>query len=323
MKKYVLSTALLLSLSLSSMSPLFAQDAVDDGTSGYASGDETGPLAIMPLTPPDDPGSHTATLDPAMAGDYYLRGQMETGSGLRLKEDGTFTWFLVVGSLDVFAQGKWSANEGAVLLVNDPVKYASQPYRIMGSSSWADATEAEKRIGQGIATPACYSGNEEPATKSAEPLDRAIIIQLAFDPATLPSRDGKPRTKPYPLSGCSMLWIGDRNKDESQFSYEDGYFLVTPKQNEPLKSITVENPQYAGANIQELKIGLPPLKPGVHRIWLDYTRFKPRMFDRLLLARENGKLRPYFGGEPSSGVYVDPKRKEESVVNAPAEDRTE
>ena len=322
MKKYALSTTLLLSLSLPFMAPLFAQNAVD-GANGPMGDDEITEIAVMPLTPPDDPGSRTAMLDPALAGDYYLRGQMETGSGLRLKEDGSFSWFLVVGSLDVFAQGKWSANEEAVLLVNDPVQYANQPYRIMGSSNWTDASETEKRIGQGIASPACYSGNEVPATKSAEPLDRAIIIQLAFDPATLPSRDGKPRTKAYPLSGCSMLWIGDPNKDESQFPYEDGYFLITPKQSEPLTSITVENSQYAGANVQALKIDLPPLKPGVHRIWLDYSRFKPRMFDRLLLARENEGLRPYFGGEPSSGVYVDPKRKEESAVNAPAEDRTQ
>lgn len=245
--------------------------------------------------------------DPALAGDYLLRGQMETGSGLRLKPDGTFEWYLVVGSLDVFASGQWSANGNTILLINDPVNRASQPYRLVSSSPWTEASAEEKRIGQGLAMPSCYSGDEMPPENPvAKPLDDAVVIQIAFDPATLPVHNGKVWTKAYPLPNCSMIWAGDPDKEESapQYSYPDGYFLLTHKKDESLTSITVKNGQYAGANVENLSIEFPPLKPGVHRIWLDYGLFKPRMFDRLMLTRENEGLRPHFDGSADTGIYV-------------------
>lgn len=262
--------------------------------------------------------------DPALAGDYYLRGEMETGSGLRLNSDGSFEWFLVVGSLDVFASGKWTTTPEGVVLINDPVKYASQPYRLVRSSLWADASEEEKRIGQGVAMPSCYSGDETPPENPvAKPLDDAIIIRIAFDPATLPPRDGKAQTDAYPLPDCSMIWMGNSDKGAPQYSYPDGYFQMTPKQRESATSITVHNIQYAGANTENLEVKLPQLKPGVHHIWLDYRLFEPRMFDRLLLIREEKGLRPHSGEGRSNGIYVKSVLRDDKKANEAASDHTE
>ena len=46
---------------------------------------------------------------PALAGEYHLDGVMETGSGLLLRQDGTFEWYFTYGALDLAARGKWSA----------------------------------------------------------------------------------------------------------------------------------------------------------------------------------------------------------------------
>ena len=41
---------------------------------------------------------------------------METGSELLLRDDGRFQWYLVVGALDLFAEGDWTATNDTVLL---------------------------------------------------------------------------------------------------------------------------------------------------------------------------------------------------------------
>jgi hypothetical protein len=51
----------------------------------------------------------------------YLHSEMELASGLWLKEDGTFQYFLTVGSLDESAKGRWTAAGDRITLVNDPV----------------------------------------------------------------------------------------------------------------------------------------------------------------------------------------------------------
>lgn len=51
-----------------------------------------------------------------MAGDYMLQGVMETGSGMRLSSDGTYRFFLIVGSVDEFDQGRWRIENSNVLL---------------------------------------------------------------------------------------------------------------------------------------------------------------------------------------------------------------
>ncbi|AEG47717.1 hypothetical protein Sphch_0014 [Sphingobium chlorophenolicum L-1] len=60
-------------------------------------------------------------------GHYYLRGVMETGSELMLHPDGRFQWYLVYGALDLFAEGKWTEKDGAVLLTAEATKDVPRP----------------------------------------------------------------------------------------------------------------------------------------------------------------------------------------------------
>jgi len=56
----------------------------------------------------------------SLAGDYRLEGVMETGSGLRLQDDGAFQWFFMYGALDLYAKGTWSrTGDGIDLVVTD------------------------------------------------------------------------------------------------------------------------------------------------------------------------------------------------------------
>lgn len=57
-----------------------------------------------------------------LVGRYYLAGVMETASGLQLNSDGGFNWYLSVGSLDVFHDGTWSADQTSVTLMFDPAR---------------------------------------------------------------------------------------------------------------------------------------------------------------------------------------------------------
>ncbi len=52
----------------------------------------------------------------SVSGTYMLAGQMETASGLRIKDDGRFDWYLIVGALDLFANGSWSRNGNNIML---------------------------------------------------------------------------------------------------------------------------------------------------------------------------------------------------------------
>lgn len=61
------------------------------------------------------------------AGHYYLRGVMETGSELMLREDGRFQWYLVYGALDLFAEGKWREEDGRIILTSEKTKDVPEP----------------------------------------------------------------------------------------------------------------------------------------------------------------------------------------------------
>jgi len=53
----------------------------------------------------------------------YVHSEMELAAGLWLKADGTFQYWLTVGSLDETATGRWTASGSRIKLVNDhPVK---------------------------------------------------------------------------------------------------------------------------------------------------------------------------------------------------------
>lgn len=54
-----------------------------------------------------------------VAGEYYLRGVMETASGFKLDDDGTFQFFFSYGSLDRSGQGTWTLKDNKVIL-NSP-----------------------------------------------------------------------------------------------------------------------------------------------------------------------------------------------------------
>lgn len=78
------------------------------------------PLAVFLATPAlAEPGGH--------AGHYYLRGVMETGSELMLREDGRFQWYLVYGALDLFAEGRWREEGGRVILTAEKTKDVPEP----------------------------------------------------------------------------------------------------------------------------------------------------------------------------------------------------
>lgn len=51
-----------------------------------------------------------------VAGEYYLRGVMETASGFKLNTDSSFEFFFSQGALDRFGNGKWSVKDGQVIL---------------------------------------------------------------------------------------------------------------------------------------------------------------------------------------------------------------
>ncbi|GAB5487809.1 MAG: hypothetical protein Pars2KO_13790 [Parasphingorhabdus sp.] len=60
--------------------------------------------------------------DPKIAGIYYLRGVMETASGLKLDENGRYEWYLVVGSLDLVSKGVWHRQGDHIQLISDQEK---------------------------------------------------------------------------------------------------------------------------------------------------------------------------------------------------------
>lgn len=55
-------------------------------------------------------------VDAALAGEYSLTGVMETGSGLRLRGDGSFEWYFSYGALDLGARGTWARTGDTVEL---------------------------------------------------------------------------------------------------------------------------------------------------------------------------------------------------------------
>src|SRR5688572_5717971 len=53
-------------------------------------------------------------------GTYRLVGEQDVASGLQLRPDGRFRYFLIAGALDERAEGRWSAADGVVALVTEP-----------------------------------------------------------------------------------------------------------------------------------------------------------------------------------------------------------
>jgi hypothetical protein len=55
-----------------------------------------------------------------IAGEYYLRGVMETASGLRLNADSSFEFFYSYGALDRQGKGKWQLQKNLIILNSSP-----------------------------------------------------------------------------------------------------------------------------------------------------------------------------------------------------------
>lgn len=65
-------------------------------------------------------GGGAAAKERSPAGDYRLVGEQDVASGIRLKPDGHFQYFLSAGALDEQAEGRWSAAGGRVALTTEP-----------------------------------------------------------------------------------------------------------------------------------------------------------------------------------------------------------
>jgi hypothetical protein len=60
-----------------------------------------------------------ASAQQGASGHYYLQGVMETGSELLLKPDGRYSWYLTVGSMDQFSDGRWEVVGTEIVLTPD------------------------------------------------------------------------------------------------------------------------------------------------------------------------------------------------------------
>lgn len=58
------------------------------------------------------------------AGAYRLVGEQDVASGLLLRRDGRFQYFLAAGALDERAEGRWSSAGGMVALITEPAPRA-------------------------------------------------------------------------------------------------------------------------------------------------------------------------------------------------------
>ena len=83
----------------------------------------TAAAAMALMAPPqiawaqDAPEAVAPDAEEGVAGHYYLTGMMETGSELLLQPDGVFKWYLIVGALDLLAEGHWTAKGDVVTLI--------------------------------------------------------------------------------------------------------------------------------------------------------------------------------------------------------------
>ena len=73
---------------------------------------------------------------PAIAGVYYLTGQMEMASGFKLNTDSTFEFFFSYGALDRYGKGKWEVKDKEIIL-NSTSKF-TKDFALLQSKTVAD-----------------------------------------------------------------------------------------------------------------------------------------------------------------------------------------
>ncbi|HEX8469157.1 MAG TPA: hypothetical protein VF620_15280 [Allosphingosinicella sp.] len=87
------------------------------------------------------------------AGAYRLVGEHDVASGLRLRKNGKFQYFLSAGALDEQAAGRWSVSGGVVALVTEPAPVPA--VFAPGPSARTDETALSVKVstpgGEGIA----------------------------------------------------------------------------------------------------------------------------------------------------------------------------
>ncbi|HUM47438.1 MAG TPA: hypothetical protein PLD84_10940 [Chitinophagales bacterium] len=67
-----------------------------------------------------NPKIHAQLTDRQIAGEYYLTGVMEVGSGFLLHEDHTFEFFFSYGALDRQGKGTWKTEADHIVLNSEP-----------------------------------------------------------------------------------------------------------------------------------------------------------------------------------------------------------
>ena len=80
----------------------------------------------MPVAAQDGTQRAAQAAQASLAGEYHLDGVMETGSGLLLRDDGSFEWFFTYGALDLGARGTWKREGDNVVLHVDEMGYPPQ-----------------------------------------------------------------------------------------------------------------------------------------------------------------------------------------------------
>ena len=71
------------------------------------------------------PGCATAETPPQVGGLYQI-SQMEMAGGLELQPNGRFRYAFDYGAVSEVSEGKWSVEEGTVLLTTDPMPPKSE-----------------------------------------------------------------------------------------------------------------------------------------------------------------------------------------------------
>lgn len=106
-------------------------------------------LAPATLAQAGSEGDRRATAS-SLAGNYRLGGVMETAAQLLLEPDGSYKWMLIVGSLDLYSEGKWTQSGGQVILGPHQFGKDTPVFALSEASPWgreeADAAYASETI---------------------------------------------------------------------------------------------------------------------------------------------------------------------------------
>ena len=136
------------------------------------------PLALMLLSPT------AGAAGPG--GRYFLQGVMETGSELRLHDDGRFEWSLAYGAVDRLQRGQWSREGDRVVLVADAPATGADLLRVDTMFPWSADIETRLR-------------DMEAARRSALARERCPFLEEA-DVASPPRLMGEPAPSPDALA---------------------------------------------------------------------------------------------------------------------------